>query len=213
MLEIIDATLGFGGRRLFEPISLKIPRGEVMLLTAPSGAGKSTLLHWICGTSPEELEAKGEISLDGKVLTGLKAEERNIGIIFQDGLLFPHLSVWENLAFGMKGGGSKSTRRQKVESALAEIGLAGLGGRDPLTLSGGQKLGLRCCEACLLNRKPCYLMSLSQGLMERLAMILLTSSWGASERITYLLFWLATTLAMRLLVLSPLCVFKIPNKI
>ena len=96
-------------------------------------------MHWICGTSPEGLEAKGEISLDGKALTKLKAEERNIGIIFQDGLLFPHLSVWENLAFGMKGGGSKSVRRQKVEAALSEIGLAGLGGRDPLTLSGGQK--------------------------------------------------------------------------
>ena len=155
MLSIIDATMGFNGTKLFEAVNLTVPGGEVLLLSAPSGVGKSTLLHWICGTSPLELNATGRVSLDGEDLTHLPAEQRGVGIIFQDALLFPHLTVWENLAFGMKSGGMKAgggrgERRRLALEALEENGLGGLGDRDPLSLSGGQKARvslLRCLMA------------------------------------------------------------------
>ena len=139
MLSIRNASMGFDQGPLFDTISLDVPPGEVMLLSAPSGVGKSTLLHWICGAHPAGLAAEGEILLNGRDLTNLPAEERGIGIIFQDALLFPHLTVWENLAFGMKPGGSRTERRQATLEALDEVGLGGTGDRDPLSLSGGQK--------------------------------------------------------------------------
>ncbi len=139
MLCIRNASMRFDETPLFDPISLDIPGGEIMLLMASSGVGKSTLLHWICGTASQQLKATGDIILNGHNLTTLPAERRGIGIIFQDGLLFPHLSVWENLAFGMPRGGSASDRRDKAIEALASVGLAGMEDRDPLTLSGGQK--------------------------------------------------------------------------
>lgn len=139
MLTIRNASMRFDDTPLFAPINLAIPGGEIMLLAAPSGAGKSTLLHWICGTPPAGLKASGELSLNGRDLIELPAEQRRIGIIFQDALLFPHLTVAENLAFGLRPGGSRGERRRIISDALSGVGLDGTEDRDPLTLSGGQK--------------------------------------------------------------------------
>lgn len=139
MLSILNASMGFGQGRLFDPVSVDVPPGEVMLLAAPSGGGKSTLLAWICGSPPPGLKASGSISLNGRCLDGLETEDRGIGIMFQDSLLFPHLTVGGNLAFGLAPGGSRQQRQQRVAEALAAIGMAGLADRDPATLSGGQK--------------------------------------------------------------------------
>ena len=117
---------------------------------APSGAGKSTLLSWICGMPDPALKDTGGISLNGRDLSHLPPEKRRIGIMFQDPLMFPHLSVAGNLGFGMKAGGTKTERRQIIDQQLERIGLGGMGGRDPLTLSGGQKARLalmRCLMA------------------------------------------------------------------
>ena len=114
---------------------------------APSGAGKSTLLSWICGMPDPELKASGSITLNGRTLNGLPPEARRIGIMFQDPLMFPHLTVAGNLAFGMKPGGN---RKEIIDHQLERIGLAGMADRDPLTLSGGQKARLalmRCLMA------------------------------------------------------------------
>ena len=151
MLSIRNASMGFDQGPLFDPVSLDVPPGEIMLLSAPSGVGKSTLLHWICGASPAGLVAEGEISLNGRDLVGLPAEERGIGIIFQDALLFPHLTVWENLAFGMATGGGRAERKRQVLEALDEVGLAGTGDRDPLSLSGGQKARVSLLRSLLAN--------------------------------------------------------------
>ena len=146
-LIIKNAALGFGDKMLFQPLSLKINKGEVALLMAPSGAGKSTLLSWICGMPDPDLKASGSIRLNGRTLDGLPPEARRIGIMFQDPLMFPHLTVAGNLAFGMKPGGN---RKEIIDHQLERIGLAGMADRDPLTLSGGQKARLalmRCLMA------------------------------------------------------------------
>jgi putative thiamine transport system ATP-binding protein len=139
MLKIRNASMGFGKGPLFDPVSVDVPPGEVMLLSAPSGGGKSTLLAWICGSPPAELEASGTVSLNDRSLDGLATEDRRIGIMFQDPLLFPHLTVGSNLAFGLASGGSSQQRKKRISQALDATGMAGLEDRDPATLSGGQK--------------------------------------------------------------------------
>lgn len=139
MLIITDAAMGFAGKSLFGPVSLKVSGGEIALLQAPSGAGKSTFLHWICGTPPAELRATGRITLKGKDITRLAPEERQIGIMFQEALLFPHLTVGDNLAFGIPGSVPRRDRQRRISETLQRIGMPDMADRDPMTLSGGQK--------------------------------------------------------------------------
>ena len=130
-----------GGRRLLvPPLSLSVAPGEVVTLMGPSGCGKSSLLAYLCGTLDPAIRAGGRVLLDGVDLTDLPPERRRLGILFQDDLLFPHLSVGENLAFGLRPGDlDRAARRARVEAALAGAGLGGFADRDPATLSGGQR--------------------------------------------------------------------------
>ena len=106
----------------------------------PSGSGKSSLLSHLCGTLAPAFVARGRLWLDGRALDGLPPEQRRLGILFQDDLLFPHLSVGENLAFALPAAvRGRMARRKRVEQALAEADLAGMAARDPATLSGGQR--------------------------------------------------------------------------
>ena len=116
-----------------------IAPGEVLTLMGPSGSGKSTLLSYITGTLAPAFGAEGRVLLDGTDVTDTAPHKRHIGILFQDDLLFPHLSVGANLAFGLAPGGSRAERTVKVAEALKDVGLDGYADRDPATLSGGQK--------------------------------------------------------------------------
>ena len=120
-------------------VSLTAAPGEITTLMGPSGSGKSSILAAITGTLPDGLSATGEILLGTQNLATLPAWTRRIGILFQDDLLFPHLSVGGNLALGLAPCGTRAERRGRVERALAEVGLEGFAARDPATLSGGQK--------------------------------------------------------------------------
>jgi putative thiamine transport system ATP-binding protein len=114
--------------------------GEVVTVMGPSGSGKSTLLAFIAGFLDAAFTAGGTVLIGGQAITGLPPDRRRIGILFQDDLLFPHLSVGQNLAFGLdRNGGSRAERREAVERALTGAGLEGFAARDPATLSGGQK--------------------------------------------------------------------------
>jgi putative thiamine transport system ATP-binding protein len=137
-LEVRDLTVALGGRTLVGPLSLSVPAGETVTVMGPSGAGKSSLLDAITGTLAPAFQARGRVLLDGRDLAGLPPERRHIGILFQDPMLFPHLSVGENLAFGIPRAVPRPERRARVTAALAEADLAGLADRDPATLSGGQ---------------------------------------------------------------------------
>jgi len=136
-LETLEVTLN--GQRLLA-IDTLIRPGEALTVMGPSGSGKSTLLAAITGTLAPAFDMSGRIRLDGVDITGLPTEARRIGILFQDELLFPHLSVGANLAFGLRSQvRGRAARRARIERALDDIGLPGFSGRDPATLSGGQR--------------------------------------------------------------------------
>ncbi|MDN5782776.1 MAG: ATP-binding cassette domain-containing protein [Luteimonas sp.] len=135
-LENIDITLE--GAPLLR-IDTVIAPGDVLTIMGPSGVGKSTLLAYIAGFLGPPFSAQGTVRLGDRSLNDLPAEARRMGLLFQDALLFPHLSVGGNLAFGMISGGSRRERRRRIEAALADVGLPGYAKRDPATLSGGQQ--------------------------------------------------------------------------
>lgn len=110
--------------------------GTVLTVMGPSGSGKSTLLSYIAGFLTRPFAAEGRVLLDGADITDRAPEQRHVGLLFQDPMLFPHLSVGGNLLFGMPPG--RSGRRARAADALARFGLEGFAGRDPATLSGGQ---------------------------------------------------------------------------
>jgi len=139
-LVLEDIRLMLAGRLLLGPLTLTVLPGEIVTVMGPSGCGKSSLLAHICGTLDSAFSAEGRVSLDGLDLRGLPPELRGIGILFQDDLLFPHMTVGENLAFALpRDSVGKSERRRRIDSALDEAGLAGFARRDPATLSGGQR--------------------------------------------------------------------------
>jgi putative thiamine transport system ATP-binding protein len=133
-----------------------IAAGEVLTVMGPSGVGKSTLLAYITGTLAPTFKGMGQVLLDGVDITTKPPHTRRIGILFQDDLLFPHMSVGANLAFGMPPGGGKAGRRAQVEDALGDVGLTGFADRDPATLSGGQKARVALVRMLLSN--PCALL-------------------------------------------------------
>jgi putative thiamine transport system ATP-binding protein len=138
-LLLEQVGLWLGQRRLLGPLDLVIAPGESATLMGPSGSGKSSLLAFLCGTLDPAFRSQGRVRLDGEDILALPPERRRLGILFQDDLLFPHLSVASNLAFGLPQVLDRQTRRDRVAAALDEAGLAGFDARDPATLSGGQR--------------------------------------------------------------------------
>ncbi len=138
-LDLAGVSVAFSGRTLVPPLSFRVEPGEVVTVMGPSGSGKSTLLAFIGGFLDRAFTAEGSVRVGLQDITRLAPERRRVGILFQDDLLFPHLSVSENLAFGLPPGGSRSERRHRADEALREAGLAGFAERDPATLSGGQR--------------------------------------------------------------------------
>ncbi|MGS2742705.1 ATP-binding cassette domain-containing protein [Halomonas sp. LS-001] len=114
-----------------------IAPGEVLTVMGPSGSGKSTLLAYLAGFLSPAFQAQGEFYLGDKRLDILPAEQRGIGLLFQDPMLFPHLSVGGNLRFGLPRGARD--KNAQIAKALEQVGLAGFETRDPATLSGGQQ--------------------------------------------------------------------------
>ncbi|MDP4991089.1 MAG: ATP-binding cassette domain-containing protein [Marivita lacus] len=145
------------GRTLVN-ISDHVAPGEVLTVMGPSGSGKSTLLSYIIGTLDAGFAAQGQVKLNGTDITDLAPEARHVGILFQDDLLFPHLSVGENLAFGLRASiKGRAERKRKIDAALEDIGLAGFAARDPDTLSGGQKARVSLMRMLLSGPKALLL--------------------------------------------------------
>ncbi|MBV6632388.1 MAG: ATP-binding cassette domain-containing protein [Alphaproteobacteria bacterium] len=137
---VLDAVKIWLQDKAIVDLSLTVPAGEVTTVMGPSGAGKSTLLHLICGTLGAPFRFDGRVYLNGRHLCPLPPQRRQVGILFQDDLLFPHMSVGGNLAFALPTGvRGRQARRQRIEDALEAAGLAGMANRDPATLSGGQR--------------------------------------------------------------------------
>ncbi|MEO1575972.1 MAG: ATP-binding cassette domain-containing protein, partial [Pseudomonadota bacterium] len=124
-------ALSVDGRSLFAPLTAQVAPGDTLCLTGPSGCGKSSLLNFACGFLPDGMEARGRVRFGEDDLTQTPPVARRLGLLFQDALLFAHLSVADNVAFGLKAGGGRAERRARVDDALARVGLTGFGSRDP----------------------------------------------------------------------------------
>ena len=148
MLEVNALEFGFD-ILLVRGLSFSVPKGEIRLLHGPSGCGKSTLLALIAGTPISNVNWAGKIRLDGIDIGVLPAHRRKVGIMFQDALLFPHLTVGENLAFGLPSSIRGKARHLAVQGALAAASLDGIGQRDPASLSGGQAARIALMRALL----------------------------------------------------------------
>lgn len=135
---------------LLGPLAFDIKPGQVMTLMGVSGVGKSTVLNWLIGAPQPMFRVKGEAWLGDQRVDQLPTEQRRIGILFQDDLLFPHFSVGDNLAFALptetKG---KKARHQVIKEVLNSAGLSGFYDRDPATLSGGQRARVSLLRALI----------------------------------------------------------------
>lgn len=136
-LEIKNLQL-FREDKLLLQLDEQIEGGDILTIMGPSGSGKSSLLNWMTGTLPSGLSATGEVWLHGQNISHLPAHLRHIGVLYQDALLFSHLSVAGNIAFAMPKG-NKKQRFEQIADALEQVGLAGMENRHPDSLSGGQQ--------------------------------------------------------------------------
>lgn len=156
-LFLDTVSIALNGRVLLA-LTHHVAPGEVLTVMGPSGSGKSTLLAFIGGFLDPAFQASGRVFSGGIDLTSLPAEERHAGILFQDPLLFPHMSVAGNLVFAIppdvKG---KAARLARADTALAGVGLKGMGNRDPDTLSGGQKARVALARVLLSSPRALLL--------------------------------------------------------
>ncbi|WP_428773906.1 ATP-binding cassette domain-containing protein [Vibrio sp.] len=141
------------GEALFNAFSLTVEKGEIVTLMGPSGCGKSTLLDAIAGHLSAEFRYSGTITLDGQPLDDMPAHRRQVGILFQDDLLFPHLTVWENLAFALPETVKGAERKQQAMNALKHISLTKLAESFPDQISGGQRARIALTRMLLAKPK------------------------------------------------------------
>jgi putative thiamine transport system ATP-binding protein len=157
LLRLSRVEIHLASRHVLGPIDCEIAAGRPVTVMGPSGSGKSTLLNWLIGMLPAAFTASGSAFLDGMPLHALPTYRRRLGILFQDDLLFPHLTVAGNLAFGLPPGLAKGERQQRIDRALDEAELPGLGGRDPASLSGGQRSRVALMRALLAEPRALLL--------------------------------------------------------
>ena len=149
-LQIREVVKDFGGHRAVNNVSLDIQKGEIFALLGSSGCGKTTLLRMLGGF---ETPTSGSILLDGQDLAGLPPYERPLNMMFQSYALFPHLSVWENIAFGLKRDKLPAAQvAERVDAMLKLVQLVKFAQRKPHQLSGGQQQ--RVALARSLAKKP-----------------------------------------------------------
>jgi molybdate transport system ATP-binding protein len=154
---MLDADIQLRLSRLNLDAAFKVASGEVLALLGPNGSGKSTTLRALVGLLPL---AGGRVILDGTVLedpaqrTRIPAEKRPIALMFQDYLLFPHMSAVENVAFGLRSRGTdKKTAREKAVTTLARLGLDGVAEARPGSMSGGQQQRVAMARALVTDPK------------------------------------------------------------
>lgn len=165
MLALRNVSVAFQGRALIRPFSLDIAPGEMVTLMGPSGSGKSSLLSFIGGDLDEAFAARGDIALNGERLNDLPPERRGIARLFQDDLLFPHMTVGENLLFAVPRM-AQAERLSAMRQALQQAEISGFEDRPPHTLSGGQRSRVALMRA-LLARPRAILLDEPFGKLDR----------------------------------------------
>ncbi|MET0599119.1 MAG: ATP-binding cassette domain-containing protein [Mesorhizobium sp.] len=183
-LQLDQVTIALGGKTLLT-VSACVAAGEVLTVMGQSGAGKSSLLAYIGGFLDPAFRASGKVFAGGVELTALPPEDRHAGILFQDPLLFPHLSVAGNLAFAIPPRiAGRAARRAHADAALQRVGLEGLGDRDPDTLSGGQKARVALARVMLSEPRALLLdepfAKLDRALKEQMRALVFSQARRAS---------------------------------
>jgi putative thiamine transport system ATP-binding protein len=133
---------------LLQGLDVAVDAGTVHTLMGPSGCGKSSVLAAVCGTLDAALQFEGSVTLKGRRIDTLPTQARKVGILFQDDLLFAHLTVRENLLFALRSG-PQPAREAAVAQALVDVEMQGFGPADPATLSGGQRSRVALARALL----------------------------------------------------------------
>lgn len=133
---------------LVQGLEIKVPAGAVHTLMGPSGCGKSSLLAAVCGTLAPAMQFEGSVHVMGRRVDLLPTRFRRIALLYQDDVLFPHMTVRENLLFAVAAG-PQAAREGQVAQALDEVELAGFAKADPATLSGGQRARVALARALL----------------------------------------------------------------
>lgn len=148
-IRLTSLTKHFGSQQVVKGINLEISSGELFFLLGPSGCGKSTLLRMIAGL---EAPTSGEIYLDEKRITDLPPHKRGIGMVFQQYALWPHLTVFGNIAFGLQAKGvGRAEISRRVAEVLEQVHLQGFDARYPHELSGGQQQRVALARALAPN--------------------------------------------------------------
>ena len=157
-LEFSNVKIALKGRTLLA-LNFRVQPGEVLTVMGPSGSGKSSLLAYVAGFLDPAFTASGDVFLGGVKLTTQPPEARRVGLLFQDALLFPHMSVYQNLAFAIPRtvATTKPQRDMLVAGALANADLDGMEDRDPETLSGGQKSRIALMRVLLASPRALLL--------------------------------------------------------
>ncbi|MBB1401357.1 ATP-binding cassette domain-containing protein [Pseudoalteromonas sp. SG45-1] len=154
-LQIKNCQL-YRQNELLLSLNEQVNGGEILTIMGPSGSGKSSLLNWLTGTLPSSFKANGEVWLNGQNIDNTPPHLRHIGVLYQDALLFSHLTVAGNIAFAMPKG-NKKQRLEKIAHALEQVGLKDMGNRHPDNLSGGQQARVALLRMLLSEPKAILL--------------------------------------------------------
>jgi len=154
-LQIKNCQL-YRQNELLLSLNEQVNGGEILTIMGPSGSGKSSLLNWLTDTLPSSFKANGEVWLNGQNIDNTPPHLRHIGVLYQDALLFSHLTVAGNIAFAMPKG-NKKQRLGKIEHALEQVGLKDMGNRHPDNLSGGQQARVALLRMLLSEPKAILL--------------------------------------------------------
>jgi iron(III) transport system ATP-binding protein len=150
-LQARHISLSYGPVEVLKDLDLHVEPGEFFALLGPSGSGKSTLLRLIAGFNQHQ---RGELLIDGKDITGTPPHLRNVGMVFQNYALWPHMTVWDNVAFGLvERRESRDAVRRKVGAALELVGLLHYAERRPSQLSGGQQQRVALARTIVIEPK------------------------------------------------------------
>jgi len=154
-IELEKVSKSWGDVQAVDQVSFTAPAGELLVVLGPSGCGKSTVLRLIAGL---ETVSAGAIRIEGKDVTGLPPAKRNLSMVFQSYALFPHLSVAENIVFGLKVRKlAAAERKRRLERAMELLGLQGLLLRKPAELSGGQRQRVALGRAIVSEAPVCLM--------------------------------------------------------
>ena len=152
MLELINISLKWNSPKekpFIKNLNLKINNGNILCVFGKSGVGKSSLVNIIAGITEDNLLFEGKIVLNGKTLNHIPTEKRKVGLLLQDGTLFPHLTVEQNIYFGMNKKLKAKEKLNLINDNLKKANMEGFQDRYPHTLSGGQKARIACLRAIL----------------------------------------------------------------